>query len=141
MIAYRPAHEEDIEALVELRMEFLREADRIQPGEADSVLRRSLVSYFTAAMRDGGFLAWLALDGARIVATSGLCFYTLVPSYKNLMNMYTVPSHRRRGIAAVLFEKVLDEARARGYEKVCLHARTKAGPRMRSSDSSPRKMR
>jgi GNAT superfamily N-acetyltransferase len=36
--------------------------------------------------------------------------------------MYTLPEHRGRGIATVLFERLLDEARERGYKKISLHA-------------------
>lgn len=38
------------------------------------------------------------------------------------MNMYTAPDYRNRGIAKLLFEKVLEEAKCLGYKKICLHA-------------------
>lgn len=129
MIEYRKASLNDINELVRLRIEFMKELNNIQSGSNDAELKQSLLDYFSRNMPSDSFVAWLAIENDRIVGTSGLCFYTLPPSYKNIsgkaayiMNMYTVPSCRNRGIAAGLFEKVLHEAKSLGYRKVCLHA-------------------
>ncbi len=134
MIEFRQATFSDIEELVRLRLEFLRE---LHPGmgEKDAELEVSLRDYFARAVAEDGFLAWLAVDGGRIVATSGLCFYTVPPSYKNptgkvayIMNMYTLPDYRRQGLASALFDMIVDEARRRGYRKLSLHASEQGRP-------------
>lgn len=132
MIEYRNANKNDIDELVRLRIEFLKEAQNIESDSNDPSVKISLVNYFSSTMNNNSFIAWLALDKNKIVATSGLCFYTLPPSYKNLtgniayiMNMYTQPNYRKKGIATFLFEKMIDEARRLGYKKLCLHATEK----------------
>lgn len=129
MIEYRRAAISDIEDLIRLRMDFTREVQKIKNDDGDKTLSDSLREYFSSTMPEDGFIAWLAEYEGQIVATSGLCFYKLPPSFKNLsgnmayiMNMYTIPEFRGKGIAKVLFEKILTEAKALGFKKISLHA-------------------
>ncbi len=130
MIEFRKADSGDINTIVGLRIEFLKEAQKNHADIIhDKVLGESLHDYFCKNMNNGQFIAWLAVDEKKIVGTSGLCFYTTPPSYKNrtgriayIMNMYTLPSHRRMGIARHLFARILDEAKEVGVKKICLHA-------------------
>jgi GNAT superfamily N-acetyltransferase len=135
MLEYRKATKEDICELVRLRIDFIREVQNLTKGDDVSDLKQSLIEYFSDAIITNSFVAWLALENNRIVATSGLCFYTLPPSYKNLsgktayiMNMYTEPDYRKRGIAMQLFDKICDEAKTLGYKKLCLHATESGKP-------------
>lgn len=133
MITYRKADLNDLSALISLRLEFMKEAQNITSEEQDKDLSISLSDYFRSHMSDNQFIAYLAEDGDQIVGTSGLCFFSRPPSYKNtkgkaayIMNMYTRPAYRGRGIAFCLFEKLLGEAKALGYQNISLHA-TKMG--------------
>jgi GNAT superfamily N-acetyltransferase len=129
MIKYRRANVEDLCELVRLRIEFMKEAMKAQDDKLDSTIKEALSEYFINTIKADSFIAWLALDDMRIVGTSGLCFYKLPPSYKNIsgnvayiMNMYTEPNYRGKGIASTLFEKTIMEAKRLGYKKICLHA-------------------
>lgn len=129
MITYRKATIEDIDELIKLRITFMKEIMNIDHDNNDQLLGDALKDYFNKILNDGKFISWLAIEDDKIVGTSGLSFYTLPPSYKNvtgdvayIMNMYTVPSYRSRGIASSLFEKIVLEAKSRGYKKICLHA-------------------
>lgn len=135
MIEFRKAVLSDISELIRLRIEFLHEIGNIFESIADVNLKKALYEYFYEKVLNNKFTAWLALENNKIVATSGLCFYTLPPSYKNvtgkvayIMNMYTIPSHRKQGIAKVLFEKIVEEAKTRGYKYISLHATEKGKP-------------
>lgn len=135
MITYRKATINDIDDLVRTRIEFIKEVQNLETDFDLSSLKESLCNYFTNTIGENAFIAWLALDNNRIVATSGLCFYTLPPSYKNLsgkvayiMNMYTVREYRNQGIAAHLFQRVIEEARGLGYKKISLHATESGKP-------------
>jgi len=119
--------------LVNLRVEFLKEAQKISNTKKDKKLSNSLKEYFVNGFKKKEFISWVAKDNNKIIATSGLCFYTLPPSYKNMtgkigyiMNMYTKPDYRRTGIATELFKKMIEEADKLGIIKICLHA-TDAG--------------
>lgn len=129
MISYRKATFEDIGELVRLRSDFAKEVQKITDNSRDRVFIETLTDYFKNTMPDDSFIAWVATDENRIVGTSGLCFYKLPPSYRNLtgnmayiMNMYTLPNYRNKGIAKVLFEKIIMEAKQKGYKKISLHA-------------------
>lgn len=135
MIEYRNADLNDISELVRLRIVFLQEMGNKAISIEDENLRKVLYEYFEERVLKNEFVAYLALENNEIIATSGLCFYTLPPSYKNLtgkvayiMNMYTSPSYRKRGIAKVLFQKIVEEAKIRGYKYISLHATEKGRP-------------
>ena len=130
----RRAAAEDVAELTRLRVEFLNEVnDRSEPPAG---FAGDLERYFRAAMADGSFLAWLAEEDGRIVATSGMCLHRVAPNYSNpsgntayVLNMYTAPEFRGRGLASQLFSRLIEEARGRGCGKMALHA-TEAGRRV-----------
>lgn len=138
MIKYRKATENDISELVRLRIEFLKEANEKQNIDADikKETENLLYTYFKENLSSRKFIAWISISKGNIIATSGLYFYNIPPLFKKIngnvetvsgniayiMNMYTAPDYRNRGIAKLLFEKVLEEAKCLGYKKICLHA-------------------
>lgn len=129
MISYRRADIKDIDDLVRLRLQFMKEAQHIDNSDKDDAMTESLSKFFNASMPDDGFIAWVAEEDGDMIGTSGLCFFLAAPSYKNMsgriayiQNMFTLPEHRGRGIAEVLFDKILTEAKELGYKKISLHA-------------------
>lgn len=116
-VTYRRLAEEDLAVFIEMRITQLREE-----GAKDDVdLRPALNDYYRRHLHDGTFVSWLALDGEKIVGTSGMSFvekppYFGCPSGKIglISSMYTDPSYRRRGIAKDLLTKVMDDARKYG---------------------------
>jgi ribosomal protein S18 acetylase RimI-like enzyme len=129
----RQAEATDLEVLVDLRLMFLEE---VNGGPAPDGLRESLHGYFTRTLASGEFRAWLAVSNVtrdthaeQIVGTSGLVFMSRPPSHTNLggrdayiMNMYTLPACRGRGIGTALFGRVLEHIETSGCEKALLHA-------------------
>ncbi len=74
-------------------------------------------------------MSWLAVDGGKIVGTSGMSFvekppYFGCPSGKMglLSSMFTDPQYRRRGIARKLLSLVVEEARNYGCGTVQITA-------------------
>lgn len=129
MITYRRAEPSDLDLLVTSRISFLMDSMGTTDDAHLNLLKETLTTYFEKHLEERRFISWLAFDEDLLVATSGLCFYTLPPSLKNptgkvayVMNMYTKPEYRNKGIAKALFEKVVKEARELGYKKICLHA-------------------
>ncbi len=116
----------DAAALSALRLQFLR---GINEGDEPAGLPAATGEYLARALADGSFVAWVAVEDDAVVATSGLSFQELAPNWSNptgrvgyILNMYTEPTHRGQGLAAALFARLLEEARARGCGKVALHA-------------------
>ena len=75
------------------------------------------------------------LDGERIAGTGGVSFFQVLPTYHNpsgckayIMNMYTRPDHRRRGIARRTLDLLVKECRARGVGFIALEATAMGRP-------------
>lgn len=47
----------------------------------------------------------------------------------DILNMYTIPQARRKGISAMILEHLIEEARSRGISKISLHT-SKDGERL-----------
>jgi GNAT superfamily N-acetyltransferase len=80
-----------------------------------------LMDYYHRHLADGTYVSWLALDGEKIVGTSGMSFVEKPPYFSCpsgriglLSSMYTDPEYRRMGIAKELLRRVTEEARAYG---------------------------
>lgn len=122
---YRRLGQQDLDSFIGLRIRQLRE----EGATEDVDLRPALLDYYICHMKDGTFVAWLAVDDDRIVGTSGMSFvekppYFGCPSGRMglLSSMYTDPRYRRRGIATELLRKVVDEAKAYGCGTVQITA-------------------
>ena len=109
-IAYRRLVEDDLETFINMRITQLREE-----GATEKLnLIPALMDYYHRHMADGTFVSWLAVDGDKIIGTSGMSFvekppYFSCPSGKIglLSSMYTDPDYRRRGIAKELLRRVV----------------------------------
>jgi GNAT superfamily N-acetyltransferase len=124
---YRRATLEDVGRLVELRLAFLAEISGAL--ESDAVLRASLVEYFSRMIPSEEFIGFVAVADGAIVATGGLVFHRHPPSNRNptgreayVMNMYTDPAWRRRGIASRLLQLLIDYARQNDCGRISMHA-------------------
>lgn len=75
------------------------------------------------------YLAWLAECDGKIVAGGGVMMRGLLPrpgavqgaEEAYILNVYTEPEYRRRGVARKLMETIIAWARERGCERVTLH--------------------
>ena len=130
-VSYRRATAADIPALIELRCAFLAEVNGADPNDPE--LSQALFRYFSSHIPTGDFVAFCGIVDDRTVATSGLVFHHHPPSSKNLvgkqayiMNMYTVPKWRGRGIGTRLLQELLAVARATRCHRVRLNALPKA---------------
>jgi hypothetical protein len=74
MIEYRKANQNDIDELVRLRIEFLKEVQKIESDHHDPHLKMSLVNYFRGTINNNSFIAWLALDIIRLWQLVGCAF-------------------------------------------------------------------
>ncbi|MFX0162015.1 MAG: GNAT family N-acetyltransferase, partial [Candidatus Hodarchaeota archaeon] len=105
MFIIRKATLEDVDELVKLRMELLREISEVDEhyiAELDddymAKLADAIREYFAAKIPENEFIAWIAEDEGKIIASSGLVFHEKPPIHGNLtgreayiMNMYTLP--------------------------------------------------
>jgi ribosomal protein S18 acetylase RimI-like enzyme len=124
-VELRKADINDVQRLVELRKQQLID-EEISPIHNIDI---ELYNYFLSALSDKTFISWVAVVNNIIIATSGICFYQLPPTYTNpsgriayVTNIFTAIEYRRQGIASQLLHKVIDEAITLGYSIIKLHA-------------------
>ncbi|WP_338872021.1 GNAT family N-acetyltransferase [Myxococcus stipitatus] len=124
----RKAGLEDLEQVVRLRLALMCELHAPAPGELDawaSATRRYLMS----ALPSGRFHVWLAFAGDEAVSCGGLSPFERPPAPGNLsglegyiLNMYTVPTWRKRGVSRALLADLMAFARELGMGRLWLHA-------------------
>jgi len=129
-IVYRRGTLDDIQALVDLRVRFLNELLNHPENNETRVVRKPLLEYFTEAIPSRDFVAWVAEYGGKIVATSGMVVWQKPALYGGvesgklgyLLNFYTIPEARGKGIATRLLNELIGEAKSMGLRYVHLHA-------------------
>jgi len=124
-IQYRKMTLADVDTFISMRIKQLRE----EGATEDIDLIPALKDYYGRHMADGTFVSWLAVDGEKIVGTSGMSFVEKPPYFSCptgrlglLSSMFTDPSYRRMGIAKELLSRVVDEARKYGCGSVQITA-------------------
>lgn len=116
-IEYKRLTDKELDIFIKMRINQLRE----EGAREEIDLTSNLKDYYTRHMEDGTFVSWLALDGDKIIGTSGMSFVEKPPYFGCpsgriglLSSMYTDPDYRRMGIAKTLLGHVVDEARNYG---------------------------
>lgn len=120
----------DLPTLVALRLALFRAIGVAGDLTEDGPLAAALADYFATAIPAKRFRPWLACDAAgAAVGCGGLVFLQRPPSPGNhsgreayVMNIYTVPAWRGRGVAGQLLGQILGFVRDSGVTVVRLHA-------------------
>jgi len=116
-IKYRRLVKKDIPEFIEMRL------NQLQEEGVDPILDLvpELKKYYEKHLTDGTFISWLAVDGNKIIGTSGMSIVERPPYYSNpsgkiglLSSMYTLKKYRRKGISKLLLAKEVQEAKEYG---------------------------
>lgn len=126
---YHIATMDDLDRLTATRTEVLRAANRLEPSVDISGVEEESRRYYKAALSERTHVAILVLDGEKVVGAGGVSFYAVMPTYHNpsgkkayIMNMYTAPAYRKRGIAFRTLELLIGETKKRGITHITLEA-------------------
>lgn len=124
-ITYKKLTEKELDIFIEMRIRQLRE----EGAKEDIDLTPALKDYYQRHMADDTFVSWLAMDGDKIVGTSGMSIVEKPPYFGCpsgrlglLSSMFTEKDYRRMGIARELLSRVVEEARQRGCGAVHITA-------------------
>jgi GNAT superfamily N-acetyltransferase len=127
-ILIRSASPADIPEILRQRRRMYEDMHYIGAQTLDAMASLSS-AYLKTAMADGSFRAWLAANGDRVVAGSAVVIspwpahpYDLECRRATILNVYTDPEYRRRGIARTLMQTIIDWCRREGFPRVTLHA-------------------
>ncbi len=128
-LIFRRAGVQDLEAYLPLRMAMLAEVGMLPSEPQRSKLYQANRRYFQESLPKETYLAWLAENHSEIVAIGGVLLFTRPPTGENMtgldgyvMNMYTLPGWRGRGVATRLMQLIIEEMRSRQAGRLWLHA-------------------
>jgi len=128
-LSYKRAVPEDLDLLVETRIEVLRAANLLDSSVEMPEVAAQARAYYRRALADGSHIAYMVFDGPRLAGTGGVSFFQVLPTYHNptgrkayIMNMYTRPAYRRRGIAGTVLDLLVSAAKEAGIAAISLEA-------------------
>ncbi len=92
-------------------------------------LKEELTKYFQIALNDNSFIGWIAeLEGSAI-GIGGMVIHKILGNFNFLsgiegyiLNMYTLPTYRGKGICSEILERLINEGKEIGLGKIYLHA-------------------
>ena len=128
-IMYRKAGLEDLDLLVNMRIEALHFSNDISEAEDLSGLAERIRNYYYDALINGRHTAVLVYDGDQAIACGNISYYEVLPTYCRpsgkkgyISNMYVRTAYRRKGIAGKILEILIDDAHERGINDILLEA-------------------
>ena len=133
--AIRPARPEDVAIVVRHRIEMFRDMG-VLPDHDCAALERGSRRFLQRAIPAGEYRGWLAERDGTVVAGGGVVLRPLLPRPGHndggveayVLNVYTDPAHRRRGLARALMAAILEWSRAERVARVTLHASDEGRP-------------
>lgn len=118
----------DLATITHNRIAYLNEL--LGQGDAARIgqLTRELNDYFREEMAAGRFFALIAEHDGQAVAFGAMVIKRIPGDFNqssylegDILNMYTIPSQRRKGISSLILKALLKKAQAMGISKVALH--------------------
>lgn len=118
----------DIDILVANRMEFIksmRDYEVVLPERFEN----ATYEYMKEHLSDDSMVVWLAYENDVIVSTAMVCYYRILPAMSNptgitgyIFNVATLPEYRRKGLASLLMNKIMQDSKDRNVGKLYLKA-------------------
>ena len=132
MIEYKITTADDIEILMASRLVMLREVNHLPSDcEFSEELVRASRDYFL----NGDQTTVLALEDGDVVGCASISYMTIMPTFSHvtgkrshLMNVYTAPERRGKGIAYKMVSMLIEEAWNRGATEISLDATESGRP-------------
>ena len=110
-----------------MRLEVLRSANKLPEDTPLKEVEENTLGFFRSNF--SSFATYLAFDKSELAGCGSVCFYKLMPTCDcpsghraYIMNMYTREEYRRRGVASLLLDKLVEESRSRGVNSISLEA-------------------
>lgn len=127
--AIRRATVADAGVIAHHRVAMFRDMGVLAEREAPA-LHVASHAYLTTALRSGEYLGWVIEAQGQVVAGGGALIRPLLPrpectqgsAEAYVLNVYTEPAHRRRGLARQLMRVIIEWCMAHGITRVSLHA-------------------
>jgi predicted acetyltransferase len=132
-ITYHIAGISDVEIVVDNRILFALELSGQQSPDKVAKLKKEMNTYFQRATAEGSCLSVIARCGGEVAGIGSVHYRQMPGNFKNpsgrwgyIMNMYTIPKFRRKGVCKGILNELVSESRKKGITALELHA-TRAG--------------
>lgn len=134
-VEIRRAGIEDLDLLMDWRVEVLQEVFDLPEGGVPPELVEANRRYYREELATGGHVACFALLDGQLVGCGGVCIQREMPSPDNqsgingyLMNIYTRTCWRGRGVGRAVVEWLVGQAHELGAGKVYLETTADGRP-------------
>lgn len=124
MIQYRIATKDDINLLMQIRLEMLKVVNDLKPDYQFSL---DFIDKSKAYFENGEQTTVLAYAGDTVIGCATICYINIMPTFDHptgnrahLMNVYTNTRYRRQGIACHMVNMLIEEAKERGATEISL---------------------
>jgi GNAT superfamily N-acetyltransferase len=124
----RPTRADELAIVLHHRRQMYIDMGTTDVRMLDEVERASQ-EIFGESLRNGTYRGWFAEVDGQVIAGGGVLLLAFQPGPREprpvrpfIVNVYTEPAHRRRGLARRLMEVMVEWCRAQGYAGVSLHA-------------------
>lgn len=128
-LVYKKATIQDTDLLTKTRIEVLRAANQLSNETDMTEVFKQSYDYYAEALTDGSHTAYLVFDEDKFVGAGGISYYKVMPTYHNpsgkkayIMNMYTAPDYRRKGIAYKTLDLLIADSKSKGIHAITLEA-------------------
>ncbi|MBO4627466.1 MAG: GNAT family N-acetyltransferase [Lachnospiraceae bacterium] len=132
MITIRKAAAADLELLMRIRLEMLRDVNDLGDGEG---FAEELVGESREYFANGDQTTVLAFDGECAIGCASMSYYRIMPTFAHptgrrahLMNVYVREAYRRQGIARKMIESLIEDAKIMGATEISLDATEEGRP-------------
>lgn len=132
MIEIKIATKEDIESLMNIRLEMLKVVNNLPEDYeySDEIINESR-NYFLS----GNQMTVLASNGDDVIGCASMSFFRIMPTFSHptgkrahLMNVYTRHDYRRQGIAQKMIELLMEKTWEKGATEISLDATSLGRP-------------
>ena len=124
---------EEIHLLVEYRLFYLKELQGEDNNVNETQLKADLEDYFKRTFLENRLIAFLGEMDEKVVSLGAIVKKEIPGDFNkatylegDILNMYTVPEARQKGISSLILEKLIEAAKRHGISKLALHS-TKDG--------------
>lgn len=118
---------DDINNLIQLRIDFLKMNKGFLSSEDEEIIRKQLYNYFEKHIPLGDFIAMIGELDNKIVATAFLILQErpanssfITGLTATLLNVMTYPEFRRKGIAMKVIQALIEDAKSLGVSSIDL---------------------
>ncbi len=135
MITYKKASLEELEVMLKLRLEFLKQSGFIRNLKEREILEESNRTFLKSGTEKGSLIQWLAFNGEKSIGCTYLCLYELPPLMERpngrvgyIGNVFVCSEYRSQGIGRKLVELTMESAKEAGCCQVELYAMEMGAP-------------